>query len=356
MNAFLALEIYIIVISLLFNKVHIKGTKEYKNSSKSTLYYVFCIVPLVFITGMRHNMNTDYVSYQYQFERYISQRTFKELLKDREFGFNVFQKIIGELSDYNIVFLMIVIALITCTSYVIFWEKYSENIGLNLVFLLVLGSYTTSFNTTRQFLAGALFLLAFKYIEERKLIYYVLVILLISTVHSSAIVMLPFYYLLNLNLKNRRKVLINYVVFIVGVIVFLRLEVIVNSFIRVFYDSYLNSALASSYDLSILTMIRGFFFIGFIVLNFKSIDLDCAADRIMLNALIYFEVFSMLAFKVYIAYRFTYYFLPLFLTLMSNVMCRNKRMKTINYTIIIVVMIMYIAFGQSQIDFKFYWQ
>ena len=52
-------------------------------------------------------------------------------------------------------------------------------------------------------IAISICLMGFKYVLERKLYYYIIFILLAMTFHTTAIIMLPMYWLNKINLENK---------------------------------------------------------------------------------------------------------------------------------------------------------
>lgn len=92
-------------------------------------------------------------------------------------------------------------AIIIFCSYVIFgvflyaMYKYSTDLPFSL-FLLFFLSYYTMINGIRQVLAAAILLMAIPYLRDKKFFLYVPFVLLAYTMHASAIVMLPLYFIL----------------------------------------------------------------------------------------------------------------------------------------------------------------
>ena len=73
--------------------------------------------------------------------------------------------------------------------------KYSSDLPFSL-FLLMFLSYYTMINGIRQVLAAAILLMGLPFLRDRRFWYYLLFVLLAYTIHASAIVMLPLYFVL----------------------------------------------------------------------------------------------------------------------------------------------------------------
>lgn len=74
--------------------------------------------------------------------------------------------------------------------------KYGSDISFSLALYFLL-SFMGTMNGIRQCLAAAILFLAFDWILNRKTIPYILLVLLVSTIHTSALVCIPLYFILS---------------------------------------------------------------------------------------------------------------------------------------------------------------
>lgn len=92
-------------------------------------------------------------------------------------------------------------SIIIFCSYVIFGVffytlyKYSSDLPFSL-FLLMFLSYYTMINGIRQMLAAAILLVGLPFLRDKKLLFYLPIVWLAYTMHASAIIMLPLYFVL----------------------------------------------------------------------------------------------------------------------------------------------------------------
>lgn len=98
-----------------------------------------------------------------------------------------------------------------------FVKRYSEYYVLSFIFFLVFGGVAIEMNLMRNVKALMLFLLSLKYLEERRLLPYILLNAIGLTFHVSAIFFFPLYFILN---KEWPKWL-TWSIFILGNILFL---------------------------------------------------------------------------------------------------------------------------------------
>lgn len=113
----------------------------------------------------------------------------------QDFGFNLFMVLLNHINPEP-QFLIVVVSVIVFFGYMIAIAKYSRDIPFSLLLLLTV-DYITANNGLRQVLAGSIFLMALPLLRDRRMIPYMLLSLLMSTLHGSAIVMIPLYFILS---------------------------------------------------------------------------------------------------------------------------------------------------------------
>ncbi len=73
--------------------------------------------------------------------------------------------------------------------------KYSPNVAFSWFLFVALGFFGNTFNAVRQYLAAAVFIFSLRYILKGKFIPYLLCCLIAFYFHSSAIVLIPIYFI-----------------------------------------------------------------------------------------------------------------------------------------------------------------
>ncbi len=180
------------------------GNKCFNNEYQSIgLFFAFLsFALLVYFVGERSVM-FDSAEYQYAYEHYYtddlgqiidiwkSQGTKGELYCTLLILFKHFT---GN-ADYTSWFFFL--AIIQTVSIVCFLYKYSVNF-LYSVFLILTTGYTMWFvNGIRQFLAITFVLFFVDWIKDRKVIPFLLVVVVAYFIHSSAILWIPIYFIVN---------------------------------------------------------------------------------------------------------------------------------------------------------------
>lgn len=170
------------------------------NKKKMTYIDYFLLLLLILICGLRKNVGTDYKLYEL-FYNNIS--AFPRI----EF---FFRQLILFLNKFNFdaSFFFFITSLITIVPVYLYIKKNSDKPSESLFLYISLGFYALQFNMIRQMLAIIVTIFGFKYIKERNIIKYILFILFASLFHSTALIMLPFYFLANCNFSKFKMYLI----------------------------------------------------------------------------------------------------------------------------------------------------
>lgn len=179
---------------------------------------IWCIsIELIMILILRHEtLNVDYVGYFGGFE-YISSLDLTDMLSRLsvfghaklpyphkfESGWMILNWIIGKL---NLGFrgFLVVHAIFCIATISRFIEKYSKNIWLSFALFVSLEFYSYMFGIMRQAMCMCILLHGIIYIKERKFWKFLLIVFLASSVHLSAIVFIPLYFLNSIRITRKR--------------------------------------------------------------------------------------------------------------------------------------------------------
>ncbi|HGH7173394.1 TPA: EpsG family protein [Bacillus wiedmannii] len=155
-------------------------------------FLVFCTMStLVLVSGLRNNVGDTYF-YMYSYS--ISNFSWEEVKTGKDIGFNIIQMFLKQISDDPQI-MIFVTALLTNVFIVLVLYKYTRMFELGIYVYVTSGMYLTSMNGIRQYLAAAIIFMATKYIFEGNWKKYVIVVLIASTIHQSAIILIPIYFI-----------------------------------------------------------------------------------------------------------------------------------------------------------------
>lgn len=152
---------------------------------------------VIFFCGLRSGI-ADTGTYIGMFNEYpssIAQIQWEDISSDKGFYFiSVLYKQFISIDFHGWLFL---IALISGVALMIGFMKYSEYFGMSCFLLISTTMFTYFVNGMRQFIVVTIFFCATSMILNRQWKQYVILILLLSTIHASALVLLAVYFLGN---------------------------------------------------------------------------------------------------------------------------------------------------------------
>ncbi len=179
----------------------------------------------------------------------------------------------------------------------------SSRPSLSILLFVISGLYFDSFNLVRQYMAISILLYSLKFLIRNEFKKYALYIIIASTFHNSAIIMLPLYFFLKMRLTPLKKFVFISILFVsfpfLDRIIFYLISLTKYSYY--FDTSYntINPAYSEIITSSILFVIASLFC--------KKAKSD-KEFNIFYNYSILFFVISLLSFKIILAYRILAYF------------------------------------------------
>lgn len=189
--------IYIIIILALWAHV-------VKKQPKKRLIFNFAVIILILVNGLRDPfLYHDNDNYYYFFKGDVQDEIKKGTLNA---GYLMINSLIGFFTSSFQVFCFVLAAFFTC-GYAKLIKTYSPFVWLSLL-LYVLINYLPSFFLLRQYLAMPFVFWSFKYVIERKQLKYWLCILLAFSMHTTALVVIPIYYLYGLKYSKKNMLLV----------------------------------------------------------------------------------------------------------------------------------------------------
>lgn len=216
MNKYVLIVIWFLF--LMFAQAHYK--KKYLVDSDMTsiaypcnswTYAIIVVVPLILMAagrgpvadtgaylktyeGLPNNLNGLY--------HYIS-----EDQKDK--GFYVLSSILKMFFGSNTYLYLLVLAAFQALSLVWLYKKHSLHYVLSLYFFIASSDYLSwMFNGLRQFMAVTIMLFATPFILEKKYIKSIILILIASTMHQSALLMIPVIFIVQGEVWNKKSMLV----------------------------------------------------------------------------------------------------------------------------------------------------
>jgi hypothetical protein len=178
-----------------FGKIYdLKQTYQLRNrnhvseSSTGFIYLIFIFFYFSIMMGIRHDVGKDYLTYKkgyiYNFDVGNGELIFtwiRELFNRMDLHFSIYFTFLAFLNIFFFVFA---------------FKKYSFILPLLLFFLITNGDWLFWMNGIRQSIAMCIWIYALQYIEKQKLWTYLIWCIIAIGFHTSAIILIPLYFVL----------------------------------------------------------------------------------------------------------------------------------------------------------------
>lgn len=183
-----------------------------KEEKVKKIIFILLILSIpAFFAGIRYEVGTDYLNYVNIFSG-IRKNGFNSRF---ELGFNLINYTVAQFGgDVQIVFFIMFLLTILFVYLFLYEYRNQLNIGIGIFIFLVM-FYNSSLNIVRQGLATMIALYAIQFMDKQKLKPFLFFVLLATSFHVGAIVLIPVYIVYNLLLHQRMLYrVIFYVVFL----------------------------------------------------------------------------------------------------------------------------------------------
>lgn len=189
----LLLNLFVVYVASIFARLNVKEkTFESNYKNYNNIFILISLVSLIVISGFRYKSGTDFHTYT---EIYmLAPKT--NLSDATDIGFLIICKILNRISlDPQLMFLVtsIIINILIVNTL----RKKSTSYELSMWLYINTFAYYSTFNGVRQWVAAAIVFSGSEYLFKRNFKKYLIVVILASLIHASAIVMLVIYFIVN---------------------------------------------------------------------------------------------------------------------------------------------------------------
>lgn len=271
----------------------------YIKSDNKKIWVGLIILMLVLISGLRvdSTLYSDEWNYRYAFESY-GKMSFNALDLNllKEPGFTLLNYFIAQLT-HNSQFLILICAFITNLSIIVFLFRYSNNFLFSLFLYITGGTFFSSMNIMRQYLAIAIILFGFQYILNKDLKKFMIFVLIAFLFHKSAIIALFFYFLINSSLINKHKI----ISFFIIIFIFFNFNNFLSLLSNSGYGNYVESFGSDGYGVGIIRI--AFWTMLYLLILFfqKANDINSIKDKFLNAVYTSFSILILSAKYVFIA-------------------------------------------------------
>lgn len=336
---------YYLIILVLFMACLVTHFTTYER--KELLFTFFAFIILTYFSMNRFKIGYDYGPYATMYHKYAIMFIEQLYTHTHEKGYAVLNHMLGFFTmNYKLLFS---VTSVFCVGGVCWYlYKKSSMVWISIFLFFVLGFYYMSYNFIRQFMAAVIMLGAFRYVQKKDFLRYLLFVFLAGSFHLSAFIMIPFYVLLQIPLKKR--VLVLYVLF--AIVFFMYSEPIfsvITDYVYKSYDPLTNKEMTKGIPIQyVLPFIL--VFIGAYPLR-KELYVQNPENKFYLNALFFILVFEFIALKHGLISRFILLFMiPAMCVLIPNVLIvykqkffEDEKKHRVGYLLVILLFVLSIA-------------
>ncbi len=195
---------HLIIKTEYFDISDVTFSVQYQKNIYNTFYMILSFLPLFIVAAIRWDVGTDFEKvYEYGFNLIIADGEQPRW----ELGFTYLMKMIAIFTD-ECQWMFAATAFVFCFfAYKAIFDS-SKNACQSIFLLMTTTLYFFALNGIRQGIAVAIFLYSIKHIKERKLLKYMLVILLATSFHTIALIFIPLYFICNIKIPPKTGVIV----------------------------------------------------------------------------------------------------------------------------------------------------
>lgn len=351
----------IVFISLVFALLTNEKNKKY--------WIAIIMILLSLLSGLRHySIGNDTYNYYRNFFS-IAYYGFDFLKTSRfEIGYSFIVYIVTLLTNNFNVFLLLT-SLLVNIAIGTFIYKYSKNPMFSIILFIFLRLFFSEMNILREFLSLTIFLFSIKYIENRNLFKYTILLFIGYLIHNSIIFAFPIYFLYDVKLNSNKK----RVAIILTAIVYLFLYRIVTYIANIlgiysnYIDKYYNSnKLGSILSLAVsLTIYLFCWYISKKYITKKPDEMEKKRHDFYNNISFILLMINVLVVKISVLSRIELYYEIFYLLLIPNTInaIKESKKRLIWYIIIFLSFFLYFILitylrpnWNMVIPYRFFWQ
>jgi hypothetical protein len=309
----------LLLVPMVIQHIAIKGLYvDYEKRNRIALTFYFVLLTLLVM--LRHEgVGTDTRNYIYYFKKY-SRMDWQILQREAiEIGFSYFNKIISLFSDEPQFFLAMAALLVSILMYPTY-RRLCVDASLTVVLFSIMSIFVMMFSGIRQMLSIGIGFVAYKYTRSKKLIPFLLSVLLAMSAHTSAFMLIFMYPLYHAKITKKWLYVVVPVLAIIFVFnsqIFSVLTALMAQYTK--YEGGITST--GAYTMLILFVIFTVF--SFVIPDESRVDEEMIGLR---NFLLLSMIIQMFAPLHALAMRMNYYYIVFIPLLIPKVVeCRSRR-------------------------------
>lgn len=341
----------VIIIVCVFREENLKCEIDKKRN------FLFALLPVfVLIAFKAETIGSDTIHYLRSYEALVQYGRFDSLddfgYERIELGYKYFILVLSSIFKHP-QFLLIALALITCSALYYFIVNNAKNRSLALYLFVTLGFFQFAMSGIRQTIAISIVMFTYKFIKKKKIWWFLSMIFLAIQFHKSAIIFAPSYFIAHMHM-NKSKISVMFIGMFVLLLVADRL--------------LLTAADVMNYNYGIESTGNGYIFfvivvlITFLCLRYRNQLISLKkSNSIMININFISLALWIVRLISRTAERVSLYFMPYTYIALEEYLSTRPRMQKTVYMFIAIVLSTYLCIhrlsGQVEfVEFKFFFQ
>lgn len=298
-------------LAVKYSKTEYNKRLKTKKKLPNNFFVGLILISFMSFYALRWRTGTDFGNY-YSSYFFYGRTSIAELIGTRDWGFTALTSVIYKLWPDNFIFYNYILAALTYAPIVLVFRKYSNNFTFTIVLYITMLTYYWPYNIVRQGIACAICFWAYPFLYDKKYIQYLLAVMTAYLFHSTALLMIPFMFIVTRQAWSKSIVFI--VTLLGGSFVFL--SNIWNSIIG-FLETIGQEKMATDYqvfndaDPGVNVLRIAVVFVPIIIsfIFYKQLKLNNPKIDLLINMSVMCGIFMIFAAKSIVLARFSIYFL-----------------------------------------------
>lgn len=216
MLVYLGIDLTVLLLGIMLSRSKVSMGRRIIDGNKC--FFILIASVLLFFSAFRGDFSADYNGYAREIWLRFSNYSIKDIINrgynsNPEPGYLLFQYFVKQLTN-NSLFIFVFSSLLIVASNLKEIKRSGVLPYLGVFLFVEVGNYYESFNLMRQVMSASIVILGSKYLFERKFWKYIIIVLIASTFHISALIMIPFYFVCGIKLGKKSLIIYPIVMFL----------------------------------------------------------------------------------------------------------------------------------------------
>ncbi|MFZ3172006.1 MAG: EpsG family protein [Carboxydocellales bacterium] len=335
---------YLTLLATFILSVMARLTKG-KSNQPNILITIVIMGVLILVSGLRNNIG-DTAAYQHLYTLVGNGLVAKG---SYETGFMLFLSLLNQISG-NPQLMIFVTALITNGLFIGMFRKYSSLFELQTYLYITSGYYLVTMNGVRQALVAAILFASTKFITENKFIIYLLITLIMTTFHTSALIMIPVYFIARQEVWSKKTMILIFALPIVFIFFQPLMSIMFKTIEGTRYASYEGAIMTGGEGgANVVRVIIAAIPVVIAYFGRHKLKQDWVQSNLFVNMSLINLIIMLFSLFNWLFARFTLYFQPynfILLPYMINTLC-NREEKPLIYYLLVLFYFAYFYYEQA---------